>query len=508
MAKLKVIFDAEISKVKAAIAALKKDTSDLKKEINKPARGNFSSLVSGAKSAAGKIKGFFVGAMAVLGVSAGASAIKDLVSKLDNIGKSSRNIGVTAEEFQKLTYAAESVNFPAEQLNMVFTKVRQTVGDAARGVQSAEDKLAAIGLRSQDLVKLRPYEQFQKIAEALRGISDPAERASASVAMFGEQGLRMTNFLQEFESLGQQLAQKGAIIPDQAIADAEEFTQQLTNIQRLLQSFAVRSGFLRELREIAEGLEAIATNAKKMQDLGVREKKPKPKVYWNASQDKWIFDALGKIVGKERADGWFQKLRGAVPSDDDEFDLITDAAPERKERDRLRKIQKENAARKQQEAEEREKLRQQAKAAQLAKVQQAQQQKSDKSVRSRLDEMYKKLRYQQLINNGLGKEAAILQEIDAAEKAAGRKLTADEEKELRSAAGFMYDLRQKDQKKVDTVAKVRPEIYSDSLLRMGGRIGAIGNAQDYNRKTFDRLGDIRSDLRDISNKMGGSLTFD
>ena len=508
MAKLKVIFDAEISKVKAAIAALKKDTSDLKKEINKPARGNFSSLVSGAKSAAGKIKGFFVGAMAVLGVSAGAPAIKDLAVRLDNIGKSSRNIGVTAEEFQKLTYAAESVNFPSEQLNMIFTKVRQTVGDAARGVQSAEDKLAAIGLRSQDLVKLRPYEQFQKIAEAIRTIPGEADRASAAVALFGEQGLRMTNFLNEFEQLGQELSQKGAIIPDQAIADAETFTQQITNIQRLLQSLTVNSGLLSQLVKLAEGVEAIFGNSQRMKNSGVRDKYSYGNKFLDTvvSVGRTAANGLGGLIGMGTI--WGDKGLGDWLMPGNDMDLITDAAPSKAERQRMRQAQLAAAERKKKEAEEREKLRQQAKAAQLAKVQQAQQQKSDQSVRSRLDEMYKKLRYQQLINNGLGKEAAILQEIDAAEKAAGRKLTADEEKELRGAAGFMYDLRQKDQKKVDTVARVRPEIYSDSLLRMGGRIGAIGNAQDYNRKTFDRLGDIRSDLRDISNKMGGGLTFD
>lgn len=501
MAKLKVIFDAEISRAKAALAALRKDTNKTKREIEKPARGSFSSLISGAKSAAGKIKGFFAGAMAVLGVSAGASAIKDLAVRLDNIGKSSRNIGVTAEEFQKLTYAAESVNFPAEQLNMVFTKVRQTVGDAARGVQSAEDKLAAIGLRSQDLVKLRPYEQFQKIAEAIRTIPGEADRASAAVAMFGEQGLRMTNFLAEFEQLGNDLSAKGAIIPDQAIADAETFTQQITNIQHLLQSWTVNSGLLAQLLTIAEGLEAIAGNAERMNKLGIRHKGDVIPDDYDPDGDRWVFRLFGKP-----GDEVYKWLHRNV--DGRKGDLITDAAPPKEERAKMRKAQLEAAERRKREAEEREKLRQQAKAAQLAKVQQSQQQKSDQSVRSRLDEMYKKLRYQQLINNGLGKEAAILQEIDAAEKAAGRKLTADEEKELRSAAGFMYDLRQKDQKKVDTVARVRPEIYSDSLLRMGGRIGAIGNAQDYNRKTFDRLGDIRSDLRNISNKMGGSLTFD
>ena len=350
MGKLKIVFDAEISRAKAALAALRKDTDKTKKEMEKPAKGNFSSMISGAKTAAGKIKSIFAGAMAVLGVSAGVGYIQNLAKNLDQIGKNSRNFGVSAEELQKLTYAAESVNFPVEQLGMIFTKVKQTVGDAARGVTSAEDRLAALGLKSKDLINLKPYEQFRKIAEAIRTIPGEADRASAAVAMFGEQGVKMTNFLAEFEQLGNDLSAKGAIIPDQTIADAETFTQQITNIQHLLQSWTVNSGLLAQLLTIAEGLEAIAGNVERMNKLGVREKKPRSLLRWNAYQDKWIFDALGGIVGKERSDEWFRKIRDFLPSDDDEFDLITDAAPDRKERDRLRKIQKETAARKQQEA--------------------------------------------------------------------------------------------------------------------------------------------------------------
>ena len=126
-------------------------------------------------------------------------------------------------------------------------------------------------------------------------------------------------------------------------------------------------------------------------------------------------------------------------------------------------------------------------------------------MKNRLDDLYKQHRIQQLINNGLGKEAAIIKEINAAEKAAGRKLTADEEQKIRQAAGLVYDAQQKP----DPVPKIKPEIYSDTLLRMGGKIGAIGTDRDFSRKTFDRLGDIRSDIKTISDKMGSSsLTFD
>ena len=510
MAKLKVIFDAEISRAKAALAALRKDTSKTKREIERPVKGDFSGMVSAAKSAAAKIKGFLVGAMATLGVSVGVGAIKDLATRLDSIGKTSRNLGVSAEELQKLTYAAESVNFPVEQLNMVFTKVRQTVGDAARGVQSAEDKLAAIGLRSQDLVKLRPYEQFQKIAEAIRTIPNDADRAAAAVALFGEQGVKMTNFLNEFESLGNDLAAKGAIIPDQAIADAETFTQQITNIQRILQSWTVNSGLLSQLVKLAEGLEALGSNDARMKSAGIRSKfkdeHPVLSAMFTAGRHAW--NGLGGLVGMGWA--WGDKGLGDILMPEMTDDLTTDPAPSRAERDKMRKAQLAAAEQRKKEAEEREALRQQAKADRLAKTQKEQQEKGDKSVRDRIEEMNKKLRYQQLINNGLAKEAAILQEIDAAEKAAGRQLTDTEKNDIRNAAGLMFDLRQKDQAKADTVARTRPKIYSDSLLRMGGRIGGIGSASaDYPRKSFDRLGEIRDGLKSIREKMNttGTIRF-
>lgn len=507
MAKLSIIFDAQISRAKAALAALRKDTEKTKKTMEKPARANFSGMVAGAKSAAGKIKGIFAGAFALLGVSAGIGAVQQIVTKLDQVGKSSRNLGVSAEEFQKLTYAAESVNFPVEQLNMVFTKVRQTVGDAARGVQSAEDKLAAIGLKSKDLVNLRPYEQFQRIAEAIRTIPGAADQASAAVALFGEQGLRMTNFLNEFEQLGRELSAKGAIIPDQAIADAEAFTQELTNIQRALMSFTVRTGFIAELREIAEGLAAMASNADRLRSAGIRQKYTYDNklVSGIVTAGRVLWNGIGGLVGMGTL--WGDKGLGDVLMPDHDLDLITAAAPGDLERRRMRDRQKKELERRKREAEERKKLRAAAKLAAQQKAQADAEAKADKSVRDRVENLFKEAQYRQMIQKGLEKEVAIMKELAAAEKAAGRKLTAAEEASIRTAAGQIYDLNNNTKTTTgpaDTQRRLSPQIYSDAILRMGGKIGGIGTQQDYPRKSFDKLSDIHKDLRGVLGKMNSS----
>ena len=502
MAKLKVIFDAEISRAKAALAALKKDTKSVKKEIEKPVKGNFGGMVSAAKSAAGKIKGFFAAAFAVAGVSVGTAAIQKMITQIDAMGKQSRNLGLSAEEFQRLTYAAESVNFPVEQLNMVFTKTRQVVGDAARGVTTAEEKLNSIGLRSKDLAGLRPYEQFQKIAEAIRTIPNDADRAAAAVALFGEQGLKMTNFMAEFEQLGNDLAAKGAIIPDQVIADAETFTQQITNIQRILQSWTVNSGLLSQLVKLAEGLEALGSNDARMKSAGIRskfkEEHPVLSAMFTAGRHAW--NGLGGLVGM----GWLwgDKGLGDILMPEMTDDLTTDPAPSRGERDKMRQAQKAREEAEEKAAAEREALREKTKQERLAKAQRDAEDKANKSVSGRLEDLKNQLKYQQMINAGKAKEAAIEKEIAAAEKAAGRALTADEKAKIAEYAGGLFDLNKKtDPARPDTIRTHTPEIYSDALLRMGGKIGAIGSQSDYPRKTFDRLGEIKSVANSILDKI-------
>ena len=112
---LKAIFSGDWS-------ALKKTCTDAVNGV-KAAGSKMESAFSG-------LKGVAAGALAFAGIGLGTAELKKLIAEADNLGKTSRNIGITTDQLQGLRYAAESVNFPVEQIEPAFAKLKKLIGDA------------------------------------------------------------------------------------------------------------------------------------------------------------------------------------------------------------------------------------------------------------------------------------------------------------------------------------------------------------------------------------------
>jgi hypothetical protein len=74
-----------------------------------------------------------------------------------------------------------------------------TISKAAGGGKEAVQALSSIGLSAADFQGLSSSEQFTLIANAINGITDPAQRAAAAVAIFGKSG---ADLLPAFRELG------------------------------------------------------------------------------------------------------------------------------------------------------------------------------------------------------------------------------------------------------------------------------------------------------------------
>jgi hypothetical protein len=75
--------------------------------------------------------------------------------------------------------------------------MQRTLGDAASGNQTAIESLAELGLTASQLSSLTPDEQFKTLAEAIKGIEDPALRTAAAMKIFGKGGAALMPFLRE-----------------------------------------------------------------------------------------------------------------------------------------------------------------------------------------------------------------------------------------------------------------------------------------------------------------------
>lgn len=115
----------------------------------------------------------------------------------------SRELGISYEQLTQLQLAAGLAGVSTETLAKAFTKAQVTISKAAGGGKEAVQALSAIGLSASDFQGLSSSEQFTLIANAINGITDPAQRAAAAVAIFGRSGAEL---LPAFRELGDNLA--------------------------------------------------------------------------------------------------------------------------------------------------------------------------------------------------------------------------------------------------------------------------------------------------------------
>lgn len=133
-----------------------------------------------------------------------------VTDRLDLMIKSSRALGTTVNEFQKISFAAELAGVPVEQLSASLRFMNRTIGETATGVGAAGPAFEKLGLRAEYLVNLPIAEQFERIRQAISRVGSEAERKALAAKFFAAEGVFAFNKLisgaaeanREFDELG------------------------------------------------------------------------------------------------------------------------------------------------------------------------------------------------------------------------------------------------------------------------------------------------------------------
>ena len=218
-----------------------------------------------ATSYIGKFKSVVTSGAGMLGVGLGFTALiagaKNLVDSLDNIGKAAGNLGITAESYQKLSYAARRTNTPVEMVEMAMRKTRLMAGNLATGNIDAANTFGALGLRIQDLQGLNTDQMFDRIATALNYVKDPLERSALLAKMFGEEGEKLNNFLRDYNALGREAAARGMIIKETEIKAAENLKDSLERLNTAFTRLSANTGWVSVLADAVKGLDIVLNRA-------------------------------------------------------------------------------------------------------------------------------------------------------------------------------------------------------------------------------------------------------
>jgi hypothetical protein len=202
MSDVKVKFSAEDQNLSKTVSNLQRDLERLDSKSKDASKGfdmSFGKIGLAAGVAGVAVK---AGMMAVEAATAAASAVVagfgqaiDLGGQLTDL---SSRTGESAGSLLVLQRAFENTGVGAEKVGPSLNKLQKFMAEAAAGGAEQSATLTALGLSMTDLAGKTPSEQMQVLAQKIAGISDPAERARASMEVFGKSGGELLPLLNNF----------------------------------------------------------------------------------------------------------------------------------------------------------------------------------------------------------------------------------------------------------------------------------------------------------------------
>ncbi|OQA81115.1 MAG: hypothetical protein BWY31_03814 [Lentisphaerae bacterium ADurb.Bin242] len=207
--------------------------------------------------------------IAAKGIGSVISGIASLAEKAIGISKAANAIGITGEQLQGLEYAAKKTGISVEAIPDIFNKIQNTAQKALGGDSEAIKSFGQMGISVDELKGKKPYEIFELISQSINMIDDPIERSRAGVSVFGDEFNKIQGFIGGYSSSVNEAKESGSIIDEEQLKAAQEFNEAFIQLQTKLSALAINSGFIEVMKWMLEGLDALLTNTKRMEKIGI-----------------------------------------------------------------------------------------------------------------------------------------------------------------------------------------------------------------------------------------------
>jgi len=104
----------------------------------------------------------------------------------DSVAKMARRTGLSVEALSELQFAAGQSGVAVTELESGIRRMQRTIYDAERGLSTATDALAALGVTADDLAGLSVEQQFKLLADRIAQIEDPTRQAAVPPLSAGQ----------------------------------------------------------------------------------------------------------------------------------------------------------------------------------------------------------------------------------------------------------------------------------------------------------------------------------
>lgn len=180
LARLVTVLEAQTAKYSAD---LDKANRKLDK-FSKDARKSLGSLDAAAAKVTASIRSLGAG----FSVFAAANIIRGAIALGDALDKAAIKAGVSGRVMSELAHAAKMADVDIGGLSNALRFMQTNLSKAETGSAEVKEALAAIGTTLREVKALTPDKQFEFLAGRINALIDPADKARASVALFGKAG--------------------------------------------------------------------------------------------------------------------------------------------------------------------------------------------------------------------------------------------------------------------------------------------------------------------------------
>ena len=189
-------------------------------------------LESGLQQAQSKISDFadqaeraFKRVTEVAGIGALAEFTERVIAAGAELEHAAVRAGVGGKAFSELSYAAKQSGVGTDQLATAMSKMNRALSEAATGAKAPNEALAALGLNIRDLVRLRPEQQLEAIADRIAKLKTPADKSRVEIELFGRAGAELAPLLEQgaagIEKLRREAVGLGASLSEETLKNLE-----------------------------------------------------------------------------------------------------------------------------------------------------------------------------------------------------------------------------------------------------------------------------------------------
>jgi hypothetical protein len=222
----------------------------------KQAFRNITERTNRLKSSFGGLATMAVGLAGTMGIGALMGSLRDLG---DRIGKVSTQIGISAENLQKLQFSAEQSGLSTDTLNTAMQKFAINIGKANDGAKIQMEAFQSLGVETKNLdgTTKSVFQLFKDTSDQLGSLTDKTLQARLASELFGRTGVEMTVLFNEgsegIERYGRQLSLVNGIMKGESIDAIQRFNDSWNLMTKSVRGFLMDSKTLNLLSDIIDG---------------------------------------------------------------------------------------------------------------------------------------------------------------------------------------------------------------------------------------------------------------